>query len=84
MQWVSSSPRNLLIWDFSSGWIAADNVLDDPLVGKWSLTANEALRGQRSLQIVEHVVRAAAARGLLVLLDMHTVSLDLAPLGKSN
>lgn len=28
--------------------LAVDNVLSDPLVGRWSLTANEPLRGARA------------------------------------
>ena len=59
--------------------LAVDNVLDDPLVGKWSLTANEQLRGLRSLALLERVVVMAAARGLLVLLDVHRLSARVWP-----
>lgn len=36
--------------------LAADNVLSNPVVGRWSLTADEALRGMRSLDLVERLV----------------------------
>ena len=56
-----------------------DTVLDDPLVGKWSLTANEEWRGLRSLDVLEKIVVMAGARGLLVMLDMHRLSAAVWP-----
>ena len=51
--------------------LAVDNVLNNPDVDKWSVTANPEFRGLRSLEIVERLVRMAATRGLLIMLDMH-------------
>ena len=45
--------------------LAADNVLADPTVDKWSVTADTSLRGLRSLQVVERLVRLAARRECL-------------------
>ena len=47
--------------------LAVDNVLSDPEVGKWSLTANADWRGLRSLEVMDHIVELAAARGLLIM-----------------
>jgi aryl-phospho-beta-D-glucosidase BglC (GH1 family) len=59
--------------------LAVDNVLGDPEVNKWSLTADPALQGMRSLQVVERIVRLAARRGLLVMLDMHRLRASVWP-----
>ncbi|KAL1507623.1 hypothetical protein AB1Y20_007242 [Prymnesium parvum] len=59
--------------------LAVDNVLDDPFVNKWSLTANEELQGLRSLAVLERLITMAGARGLLVLLDMHRLSAKIWP-----
>jgi endoglucanase len=61
--------------------LAADNVLSDPVVGKWSLTANPDFQGLRSLALLERLVVLAAARGLLVVLDMHRLSAAIWPTG---
>lgn len=42
--------------------LAADNVLDNPVVGRYSLTADADLRGMRSLDLVERLVSAARAQ----------------------
>ena len=47
--------------------LAVDNVLSDPEVGKWSLTANPEWRGLRSLDVLDRIVQLAASRGLLVM-----------------
>ena len=54
--------------------LAVDNVMGDPVVDQWAVTANPAFRGLRSLAIVEQIVDMAAARGLLVMLDMHRLN----------
>ena len=59
--------------------LAADNVLADPTVDKWSVTADTSLHGLRSLQVVERLVRLAARRGLLVMLDMHRLHAAVWP-----
>lgn len=59
--------------------LAVDNVLDNPEVDRWSLTADDRLRGLRSLDIVERLVAEASARGLLVLLDMHRLRAAVWP-----
>ena len=45
--------------------LAVDNVLDNAVVGRWSLTANEELRGMRSVDLVERLVRTAVAAPLV-------------------
>ena len=59
--------------------VAVDNVMSDPVVGKWSLTANEDLQGLRSLAVLERLIELSAARGLLVVLDMHRLSAAVWP-----
>jgi len=59
--------------------LAVDNVLENPEIGRWSLTGDEALRGLRSLDIVERLVAEASARGILVLLDMHRLHAAVWP-----
>ena len=59
--------------------LAVDNVLADPAVGKWSLTANPTWRGLSSLAILDKIVALAAARGLLVVLDMHRLRAAVWP-----
>ena len=59
--------------------LAVDNVLRDPLVNQWAVTANPSFRGMRSLQVVERVVQMAAARELLVMLDMHRLVAAMWP-----
>lgn len=60
--------------------LALDHVLADPVVGKWSLTADEGLRhGMTSLQVLGHLVLLAASRGILVLLDMHRLNSSVWP-----
>lgn len=47
--------------------LAVDNVLKNPEINKWSLTANEELRGLRSLQVRNihvHLCTTGAATGL--------------------
>lgn len=59
--------------------LAADTVLTDPEIGKWSLTANPWWRGLRSLELLERIVQLCASRGLLVVLDMHRLHANVWP-----
>ena len=59
--------------------VAADNVLTNPLVDKWAVTADAALVGLRSLEVLARLLDAAAERGLLVLLDMHRLEAAVWP-----
>lgn len=59
--------------------VAADNVLTDPLVDKWAVTADAALVGLHSLQVLARLLDAASERGLLVLLDMHRLEAAVWP-----
>lgn len=59
--------------------LAVDNVLSDPAVPKWSLTANQEWRGRTSLAVLDDIVGLAAARGLLVVLDMHRLQAAVWP-----
>ena len=59
--------------------VAVDNVNSDPLLDKWSLTADPELRGLRSLDVLETVISQAAQRGLLVCLDMHRLHAAVWP-----
>ena len=59
--------------------LAADTILADPEVGKWSLTANTDWRGLSSLALLERIVKLAAKRGLLILLDLHRLHANVWP-----
>ena len=59
--------------------LAVDNVLNDPPINKWILTANTDLQPFRHLSLLEKLVQLAAARGLLVMLDMHRLRAAIWP-----
>ena len=59
--------------------LAVDSVLSNPTPGRWMLTANPELQHLRYLSLLERIVRMAAARGLLVMLDMHRLRAAVWP-----
>ncbi|KOO53394.1 cellulase (glycosyl hydrolase family 5) subfamily protein [Chrysochromulina tobinii] len=59
--------------------LAVDHVLSNPSINRWTLTANPELQRLRHLDLLERIVRLAAAQGLLVMLDMHRLRASVWP-----
>ncbi len=53
--------------------------INDATPGSIDYSANSALQGLTSLQVMDKIIQAAADRGILVMLDLHSFTVTPPP-----